>query len=45
MNPLHLFWIIPLSAFAGYITALLMIMAAACDEDEEKEYSGLLTDD
>jgi hypothetical protein len=27
MNPLHLFWIVPLSAMFGYFIAILMVAA------------------
>lgn len=41
MNPLHLFWIIPVSVAFGFLMAAL----CAAAEDDEKEYSGLLTED
>lgn len=50
MNPLNLLWIVPVSFSAGFAAGILYaaiaMQAQAYDDwDEEKEYSGLLTDD
>lgn len=47
INALHLLWIIPLSIFVGVtgLVCLALCVASSYDEDEEKEYSCLLTDD
>lgn len=33
MNPLHLIWIVPLSAAIGYFIAILMATAKRADEE------------
>ena len=49
MNILHLLWIVPVAFSAGFaagaLLAAMSMQAAAWDDDEEKEYSGLLTED
>ena len=36
MNPLHLFWIVPLAASVGYLTAALMAAAAEKENDHDQ---------
>lgn len=36
MNPIHLIWIIPLSAMAGYAAAVLMTAAAQRERAAER---------
>lgn len=45
MNPLHLLWIVPLSAFLGMFVASLLAAGDDPDDDDEKSESGLLTED
>lgn len=35
INILHLIWIVPLSAFAGFMWAVVLMVADAAEEDEE----------
>ena len=45
MNPLHVLWIVPLSAFLGMFVASLLAAGDDPDDDDEKSESGLLTED
>ncbi|MBQ7247653.1 MAG: hypothetical protein IJS22_06155 [Lachnospiraceae bacterium] len=45
MNPLHLLWIVPLSAFLGMLVSALLAVADDPEDDDGKSESGPLTED
>lgn len=50
MNPLHLLWIVPLSATVGFMWAVLLMAADTEDDevlydDDDRRSSGLLEED